>query len=394
MLDTIFIGTSGLISHSKGLRVVGNNLANVNTPGFKSSQLQFAALVDQGTVSSHKDQSGSQTVGLGMQSTGASVNFRAGLDQTTGNPLDLNINGNGFYTVKRDDEILYTRSGDFRFDEKGILVNANGDHVMGLDAGGKLADITVDNLSRSVPKTTSTVKFRGNLNAPTTGAAADITIPNVTVFDGNGNNRPLSLTIKDNGAGEYVVTVKDAANATVATGSIKFAGGFPTAANSAISFSYAPQGVSAFTVKLDFSQGVTALTSSTSLQVESQDGYAAGVKSDQSIDADGTITVHYSNGQTAKGQRIALANFNAAADLEQAGGSSFIKRDGASVHYGFAGAEGFGTLAAGHREGSNVDLAEEFSNLILMQRGYQAASHVVSTANEMIQQLFDMKGNR
>jgi flagellar hook protein FlgE len=265
---------------------------------------------------------------------------------------------------------------------------------MGMGSDGKLAEIRIGGLARSTPKATTTVKFTGNLNAPVNSNAADAAVASVPVYDANGNNHPISLAIKHNGGGDYTVTVKDAAGTTLSTGGIKFAAGFPVAANSTLAFSYAPTGAPAFNVKLDFSENVSAFAAPTNLQMASQDGYAAGVRTDQSIDADGTITVHYSNGQTAQGPRIALANFKVEDDLEQAGGSTFTKRSGASVHYGFAGADGFGTLAAGHREGSNVDLAEEFSNLILMQRGYQAASHVVSTANEMIQQLFDMKGNR
>lgn len=394
MLDTIFIGTSGLLNHSKGLRVVGNNLANVNTPGFKSSQLQFGALVDQGSQGEAQKQSGNSTTGNGIESLGAKVSFRAGLEQSTGNPLDLNINGNGFYAIKRDGEILYTRAGDFRFDDKGIMVNSNGDKVLALDANGQLSEISADNYARSMPKATSVVKFAGNITSTVATPAVDVTVANVAVFDPNGVNRPLTLVIKDTSGGNYSVTVKDASGATVHTGAIKFAAGFPVAGQDVLNFTYSPTGVTPFAVKLDFSTNVTSLVTPSTVAVSSQDGYAPGTKTDQSVDADGNITIHYSNGQTSKAQRLALADFKAPDDLTQVSGSAFAKRSGATVTYGYAGADTFGSLVAGRREGSNVDLAEEFSNLILMQRGYQASSHVISTANEMIQQLFDMKGNR
>lgn len=394
MFDTIFIGTSGLLTHAKGLRVVGNNLANVNTPGFKSAQLQFADLFDQGGGHSSGAGGAASGTGTGLTSLGSAVSFQAGLDQATGNPLDLNINGNGFYTIKRDDQLLYTRDGDFRFDDKGILVNASGDHVQGLDSGGKLVDIAVDKLARSMPKATSIVKFNGNLTSTVANPVVDATMKSISVFDPNGVDRPINLSFKDNGGGDYTVTVTDAAGATLATGSLKFTGGFPSPSNSAISFSYAPTGVAAFTVKLDFSENVTSLVSSSTLGIASQDGYVAGIKTDQSIGSDGTVTLHYSNGQTVKGPRLALANFKANEDLEQTAGSAFRKSASGQVQYGYAGEGSFGTLSAGHREGSNVDLAGEFGNLILMQRGYQASSHVISTANDMIQELFDMKGHR
>jgi flagellar hook protein FlgE len=122
--------------------------------------------------------------------------------------------------------------------------------------------------------------------------------------------------------------------------------------------------------------------------------YVAGVRCDQTIDTDGTITVHYSNNQTAKGPRLALAAVWHRSDLVQATAACSPTHRWCQVRVWLCRRESFGSLLAGHREGSNVDLAEEFSNLILMQRGYQASSHVLSTANEMIQELFDMKGHR
>jgi flagellar hook protein FlgE len=392
MFDSIMIGSSGLLAHSKGLRTVGNNLANVNTPGFKGSQLEFSNLVEQG--GHHGSQDNAPGAGTGLTTLGSHVSFRAGLDQATGNPLDLNINGNGFYTVKRGDDLLYTRHGEFHFDDKGILVNSAGDHVQALDANGKLTDVVLGDLERSMPKATSTVKLAGNLNAAVSTPAVDDKVNEITVYDANGGTHAITLTFKNNGDGDYTVTATDAAGATLNTGSLKFSGGFPTAATSTMSFSYTPAGGSAMLLNFDFSQGVTSLAQPTTLALQSQDGYQAGARVDQSIDADGTLNVKYSNNQTAKGPRLALANVLVEGDLEDAGGSMFTARAGAQVRYGHAGSDDFGSLLAGHREGSNVDMAEEFSNLILMQRGYQASSHVVSTANDMIQELFDMKGHR
>lgn len=392
MFDTISIGTSGLLVHSKGLRVVGNNLANVNTPGFKSAQLQFANLFEQnGGAPAQANSFGSSGTGTGVQSIGTQINFRAGLDQSTGNPLDLNINGNGFFAVKRDGDILYTRSGEFRFDDKGALINASGDHVQSLD-NGKLVDLTIDKFGRSMPKATSTVKFRGNLSSTLADPAVDAVINGISVIDANGSAHELSLSFKDNGAGKYTVSVKNKAGTVLATGPLNFTKGFPDADANQVGFSFTPPGGTSFQVKFDFSENVQSVLTPTTLALSTQDGYAAGVKTDQTIDADGVVTLFYSNGQNVKGPRVALANFDADSDLEQGASSTFTKKANVTAHYGFAGTDDFGKLAIGHREGSNVDLAEEFGNLILMQRGYQASSHVISTANDMIQQLFDMKG--
>lgn len=392
MFDAINIGTTGLLGHAKGLRTVGNNLANVNTAGYKSSQLAFTDLFNQGGGAGERQgTAGAAGSGTGLSTLAAQVNFKAGLDASTGSPLDLNIDGNGFYAIERDGQILYTRAGNFRFDEKGILVNAAGEHVKAL-VDGKLVDVNVDGMTRSLPKATTTVAIKGNLTSAVVNPPINASLRNLTVYDADGTNRPVNLSFKNNGSGNFAVTVTDAAGATLATGDLKFAGGFPVAGANTLTFRYAPAGAAPFNVKLDFSANVTLLAGATTLSMANQDGWATGVKSDQSVSSDGTVKVFYSNGQTVDGPRLSLANFRSATELEQVGGSAFALREGAEVEYGYAGDPAFGKLRPGHLEGSNVDLAEEFGNLILMQRGYQASSHVISTANDMIQQLFDMKG--
>lgn len=396
MFDTLYIATSGLMGHAAGLRTVGNNLANVNTPGFKASQLQFGALFEHegGTPSGSMEHPN----GTGMETVGSRLLFKAGAEQTTGNPLDLSIEGNGMFAVRRDGQLMYTRSGDFQFNADNVLVNSQGDHVQALDSGGKLVDITLDGLDRSVPHASTSVKFTGNLTSTVATPAVDARVTGIQIFDPQGNSHNVDLRFTDTTGGNYTVTITDSAAGATATalgtGTLTFVGGFPKAGSDKIKFNYSATGVPAFAVELDFSKNVTSLITATTLASAGQDGYGAGVRNDQSIAADGTLTVHYSNGQTAKGARVALADFAAEGDLDEKTGSMFELKSGGHVRYGYAQSESFGTLAAGKREGSNVDLAEEFSNLILMQRGYQASSHVISTANDMIQQLFDMKGNR
>jgi len=391
MFDTILIGTAGLMGNAEGLRVVGNNLSNVNTPGFKGSQVAFSNLFDQSgsAVASNGGQSNASGTGLGI--TGTTINFATGTDLTTGNPLDTSINGEGLFTIVRNGKTLYTRAGGFQFNDSGALVNAGGDHVQGLNANGQLSDVKVDNLERSAPKATATIKFGGNLTLP----PAASTVNGLTVYDANGNSHGLNLSLSDDGSGGYKVAVTDAANnASVTTGALAFSGGFPTASTSTMSFSYTPAGGAAQTVVFDFTNDVTGGAGSSNLAMTSQDGYGVGLKTGVTIGGDGLLTVHYSNGQTATGQHIALALFQSNADLTEVDGGAFSKTQTATVRYGRPGDGVFGSLVSGHLEGSNVDMAQEFSNLILMQRGYQAASHVVSTANDLVQELLDMKGNR
>lgn len=395
MFDAIYIATSGMVGHAKGLSLVGNNLANVNTPGFKSSQLQFSDLFDQSNANGQQTSASSQSsLGIGLDTLGTSVNFTVGADQTTGNALDMSINGNGLYAIRRDGEVLFTRAGDFSFDANNVLVNSRGDHVLGLDGGGNLVDITLASLATSLPKATSTVSISGNLTSTVTTPAVNAGLNNVTVYDAAGVKHAVNLSFKNLGAGSYTVTVTDAITngLVVGTGTIKFANGVPVDGADSISFNYASTGVDAFPVTLDFSTNVTSLTTASTLAMAAQDGYTAGVRTDQAIAADGTVKVLFSNGQTGTGAQIALAQFDSESELVQVGGGAFAKRADTEVEYGHAGSGAFGTLVSGHLEGSNVDLASEFSNLILMQRGYQASSHVISTANDMIQELFDMKG--
>jgi flagellar hook protein FlgE len=310
--------------------------------------------------------------------------------------MDQSINGNGLFAIKRDDKILYTRAGDFQFNDKQILVNSVGDHVQGLSSGGKLADITLDPLARSVPKATSIIKFSGNLTTTVATPVVNASVTGVTVIDPAGGSHTVNVGFVDSGGGNYAVTITDgvAGGAILGTGTIKFSGGFPVAGSSDVLFSYTNASVPSFKVNLSFAENVTSLLTPTTLGMTTQDGYVAGVRTDQNIDSNGIVNVKYSNGQTVKGPRLAMAQFETTEDLEQVGGGAFAKTQNGQVRYGYAGAEAFGTLSAGHREGSNVDLAEEFSNLIVMQRGYQASSHVISTVNDMIQELFDMKGHR
>ncbi len=395
MFDTLMIGTSGLLGNAKGLKIVGNNLANVNTPGFKGSSLQFADLFEQGSAGGRQAAGQGGPAGIGVNTLGARLDFKPGTDQSTGNALDQSINGNGLFVISRNGQLLYTRAGDFQFNARNVLTNGAGDHVQALEAGGKLSDVTLDSLARSAPKASATIKLRGNLTSTVAVPPVDTVVSGVSIIDPNGVTHMVALTFKDGGDGSYKVSVNEAtaSGALLGGGTIKYAAGAAVAGANTIELKYTASGVPAFPVTLDFSDSASGQTPST-LAVASQDGYVAGVRTDQSIDADGTISVRYSNGQTAKGPRLALAQFSTEGDLAQVGGGAFARSADATVQYGYAGAESFGTLVAGHREGSNVDLAEEFSNLILMQRGYQASSHVISTANDMIQELFDMKGHR
>lgn len=396
MLDTIFIGMSGLTGYSKGLRVIGNNLTNVNTPGFKGSQLQFADLFYQGSIGAEGSglSGGGTQLGMGLNTLATTINFKAGDVRQSGNELDLAINGEGFFVLNDDGKSRFTRAGQFELDNEGFLVSSvNKLRVSGLDDNGKLTDMSLSGLQTNAPKATETVKFKGNISS---NAASDVVLSGVKVIDPAGGEHLIKLTFKNNSAstlGNWTVTISDETG-TLDVGELQFSSGNPSPDANKFAFTYAPTGVEPFSIMLDFSQDVTsfAAANTSTIAVNTQDGVPSGSITKVAFDDEGTIVATYSNGQTAKGMRLALARFNSTQDIVALGGNEFASTHDGAVNFGYAKTNAFGSLNSGVVEGANVDLAEEFSNLIVMQRGYQAASHVISTANELIQQLYDMKG--
>ena len=392
MFESIYVGLSGLIGFSKGLNVLSNNVANLNTPGYKRSQLQFLDLYYQ--LKSSGGESFAQ-IGNGVDTGATSLDTSQGDLRQTGNDLDLAIEGTGFFVLRNNGETLYTRAGQFEFDANGFLVErSNQARVAALSGSSSLRDININGLRTNPAKATSSITFNGNLSSSDTQHV----ISNTSIFDALGGAHNLTLTFDNNSsnvAGSWNVTVNDETG-TVATGQILFANGAPVAGSNSISFSYAPAGVSATPITLNFAQDVTSFSAGndSTLAVNIQDGFAAGALTRATFDADGFLTLTYSNNQTSKRDQIALASFESINELELIGGNTFSNKSGQTPLIGRPNQSLFGNLTAGSIELSNVDLTQQFSDLIITQRGYQASSQVISTANEMIQQLLDIKGRR
>jgi flagellar hook protein FlgE len=192
--------------------------------------------------------------------------------------------------------------------------------------------------------------------------------------------------------GAWTVQVMDGTT-TVGTGQLVFANGTPTAANSKITLTHMPTGLPAIPLTLDFSSNVTSYAAGnlSTLAFSSQDGYAPGTLTGESFDATGTLVLTYSNGQTVKDAQLVLGRFDSLDAVAATGNNQFDATNSLAWHAGVAQAGGFGTVRSGMVELSNVDLSQEFSDLVIMQRGYQASSQVISTANDMLQELFQMK---
>ena len=389
MLDSINVGVTGLLGYQQGLRTIANNTANLNTPGYKSSTLQFTDLFYANASAGARD----VQLGHGLDTAGTRLDFTQGDLRQTGNDFDLAVDGEGLFVLKdAQGQTRYTRAGQFGFDGDGVLVNRiDGSKVMGLDGDGRTAEITLDGLRVAPGKATTVARLTGNLSSTSSGQ----TVNSVKVFDARGQEHSLSLQFTSTNAttpGGWKLEVLDGTT-VVATSQIMFADGEPTAATSKFTFNYTPSGGAAQSVTLDFSADVTSFASGSlsTLAMTSQDGYAPGTLSKVTFDAAGTLVASYSNGQTVKGSRLALGRFDSLDAVEPLGGGAFGEAGGIEWTIGSAGGGGFGSVRAGMLEISNVDLSREFSNLVVMQRGYQASSQVISTANDMLQELFGMK---
>ena len=404
MLESIYIGLTGLTGYSKNLSVIGNNVANLNTVGFKSSELKFADLFYRTQFGDTAGSGGEQTLqtGTGLGTAGTQRVFKQGELRATGNDLDVAIDGNGFFVVRRDGQTYYTRAGQFSIDADGYLIAGARTRVAAL-SGDSLQDINIKGDRNNTGKATANVEFVGTLNN-NAGPTAPFTVSGVTVYDSAGRPYTGSVIFTNNRAatpGSWLVEVKDEAGKSATSGEIRFSGdGTPMAGFNAVSFGLAPEGAAATTVQLFFgnpgtASGTRSLSASSSdVHVSTQDGFGVGALVKATFDTSGQLTISYSNGQTVKFDKLALASFNNLQGLTPLEGNLFQASRDEAPTLGLAGKGPFGKVATSQVELGNVDLAQEFSDLIVTQRGYQASSQVLSTANELIQQLFDIKAKR
>ena len=405
MLDTIYIGLTGLTGFSDGLKNISNNVANVNTPGFKGTQLKFEDLFYQlqSGTGNGSDQSG-MFMGAGMQAGGSTITFKQGDVKSTGNDLDAAVNGNGFFVIKAaDGTTSYTRDGEFSIDSSGFLVTRGGtSRVQGIE-NGNLVDINIADLRVSPARATATIKFTGNLSVDDSDNTQRVS--GIPVFGADGGNNPLTITFtKDTSIGAaprtWKITIDDAAgNLVDDTGSIVFNGdGSPQVGTETHSFVFTPVGGQPMTLTLDFGtagsfSGATNFSAGadSTLALSSQDGLAAGALTKTTFDADGKLALTYSNGRKDSHGQLALAWFDFLQGLQPAGKASFDNNTNLPIRLGAANTSLFGGIQAGSIESSNVDLSQEFTDLIVIQRGFQGSSQVVTVANEMMQQLLDIQ---
>lgn len=401
MLGSIYNGLSGLIQYSKGLDIISNNVANLNTPGFKSSRVIFQDLFYSSEAGTDSE-SGSRgfSVGYGVVADKTSTQFTEGEFKNTRNQSDLAIEGNGFFIVEQEGQRFYTRAGQFTFNENGkFVVAASGASVLALDESGKLRDISIDAFRQNPNKPTSEIKFENNLSVDD----LEHEINNIQVFDADGKQRAFKIVFKNNKAaepGSWLVEVTDEKNVSVTTGEIRFqANGSPELDFNSLSFTYTSEGGTDQEIKLTFGEP-GAINESTNLsgganstlRTKEIDGYAIGALVKTEFDDKGILTLEYSNGQKSEVARIALANFSFLQGLQGVGRGLFVSTPGQEITINYADEGPFGKIKPENIELSNVELTQQFTDMIVVQRGFQASSQVLTVANEMLQELINSRG--
>jgi flagellar hook protein FlgE len=400
--------------------VVGNNIANVNTVGYKSSTTVFEDTLSQllrngSAPTATTAGTNPAQVGLGVKVGEISTNFSQGSTQSTGRATDFMISGDGFFVTQVGSEKLYTRAGSFDLDATGKLVTPDGAILQGwpatngvVNTNGPIGDLKVPFGQTIAPTATTSSLLAGNLDS--TAATPTTVQKSITMYDSQGNPHALNYTFTKTGADTWDMSVLNGTTPVVFTDSSgNPLGGSPTTQTIQFDSSgtmtspsspaglYFDPGMGASwpgPVDVDLS-GVTQYSGDSTVQAKTPvtgGGAAMGTLQSFSLGDDGMITGVYSNGQRQKIGQLALATFANPAGLTKAGNSSYRVGDNSGdPQVGTAGSGGRGSLTAGALEMSNVDLSQEFTGLIIAQRGFQANSKVITTSDQILQDLVQMK---
>lgn len=429
LTNALFSSVSGLSTSSTAISVIGDNIANANTPGFKEKRAEFAAVLGQNiTVGA-----GFAQIGAGARTNDVGTIFSQGTFEQTGRATDLGIEGKGFFVLEGNSGRTYSRAGIFGFDSSGFLVDPSSSRVQGFgidpttgESNGVLGDVQV-NLPLSPPQATSSIQLGMNLSANETtipggfDPADPINSSNVresvTIFDSLGARRDATIFFTKTAADTFQFNVTlPAAQSGAPTGDpfvvqgsgdlvfdtsgslVSIAGG---ATPPTITFNLDTANGAAQLQDVTFSMGPiggvgtgepsTRFDSETATNSQNQDGFAAGQLASLDIDASGRVNGVFTNGVTQAMAQVALANFGNVEGLTDIGGSQVIESiSSGSPIIAAANSGNLGTIRSSSLEKSNVDLAQQFVNLIVSQRAFQANTRTVSVANELLANLVNL----
>ncbi|MGI6486854.1 MAG: flagellar hook protein FlgE [Syntrophothermaceae bacterium] len=472
MMRSMYAAVSGLRTHQLRMDVIGNNIANVNTAGFKKSRAVFKdafyqAIRGGSAPTDARGGTNPQAIGLGVGLSSVDTIVAPGSAQPTGKDTDMAIDGNGYFILNDGGTIVYSRAGAFEFDAEGNLVNTSGLRVMGYlpergadgtwaidPATGKrkiaanLVPIDIAELKSTPPKATTTIKFAGNFDAGMeVSNIIDTTEDEVSrtaareVYDSKGTPHNVHFKFEKIAAGDGVIVedgesingtfwrvmvatnpefepveVSDETGETEINEPVSYCLFFDqdgrlrkvkteevTEVPSSVS-DWDDPGAASFEIKyvnegaessqpinLDF-RGLTQYDTSFTGWPEYQDGYTAGELRSFSVDQNGMIMGVYSNGVVDNLARVALATFYNPAGLQAMGGNLYQETNNSGDRkVGAPGEEAMGVILPSNLEMSNVDLSEEFTDMIVTQRGFQANSRIITTSDEMLQELVNLK---
>ena len=410
---------SGLNANQLKLNVIGNNLANINTIGFKSSTVEFSDLVSQSVGGASVNP---MQIGLGVTTGSISPRYSQGGIENTGVATNVAIQGSGFFVIGSQDDRSYARAGDFKFDANGVLVTSDGQPVQGFTATNPSTGAIITTgqpgniiVARGVTRApTATTQFGASSNLDARAANGSTFTASAQIYDALGTAHVATITYTKTSptAWTYSITVPgaDLTGGTPGTPSVIKAGSLTfsaagalstvdgaTAANVAIPGPSWKNGATAAALTwtvLDANgaPNLTGYAAPSATASVMQNGAAAGTINDVVIDSEGQIVATLGAGQTVVVGVVALATFNNPQGLVKAGGNRFAESASAGIaNVGVPGTGGRGSLIGSSLEQSNVDIAQEFTQMILAQRGYQANSKSITTADQILIDTLNLK---
>ncbi len=413
MFTSFSTALSALGAHSTAIDVVGNNLANLNTPGFKASVVSFYDLVTQSLGAGL----GETQVGFGVARPLTLRQFSQGAIQTSTGPLDAAIQGDGFLVLKNaSGGTIYGRGGNLQVSKTGALLTATGERVQGwvgengvVDTNGPTGDITIPVGTLRPATATENISFDMNLDATATaGPPPDTFAGSIEIFDSLGVSHIISVNFEKTanpGEWAYSVSIPDAdvsSPLTPVTGTISFdtSGRLASPAVTDAMPTLAVTGLASGAADMNVTWGLfngassrlTQFAQTSAISAVSQDGNPAAQLIRVGLGDSGAVLAQYSNGQQVKVGQLAMASVRNPESLLSVGNNAYqLSARSALPAIGLPGTGGRGTILGGAIENSTVDIAREFTNLIILQRGYQANSRVVTTVDEISQETINLK---
>lgn len=416
MMRALFAGVSGLRNHQTKMDVIGNNIANVNTVAFKSSRVTFKeAFVQllQGASRPPGNTGGINPIQIGTGMNVGSIDqlFTQGSLESTGQPLDLAIQGDALFVLNAGLRQVYTRAGNFQLDATGHLISpSSGFIVQGINAdslgnfstASAIGDVQLRLGDKAPAQATSQITLSGNIDS--TSAVGTTHAMSMVVYDSTGAPHNLQITFTKTALGSWdwapscsTAAVTPAGNGTVTFSNTGSLSSF-TYPGGGTNISLAPSsGAGAFDVTINPGtingiDGLASFANPSNAVISGQNGYQAGSLQSISVDTKGVVSGYFTNGVSRSLAQIALAQFTNPSGLLRSGDNTFVEsaNSGGPV-VGFAGGTITSTITPGALEGSNVDISAEFTNMIVAQRGFQANARVISTADDMLNELVNLR---